>query len=158
MKKDKTIRIFICAIITLVFVTGIFAQTSKNEKGARQAVQSFFDAFNSHSFNDVARFTTEDWNHINPFGGRTNGREEVLKELKAVHSTFLKGVSRTIEDMSVRFVNREAAIVTVINKMGTYTTPDNIKHENERHITTFIVVKRNNKWFIIQDQTNIIGR
>lgn len=54
-------RILICGIISLVFVTGVFAQTSKDEKGARQAVQSFFDAFNSHSFNDVAKFTTDDW-------------------------------------------------------------------------------------------------
>jgi uncharacterized protein (TIGR02246 family) len=151
-------KLLVSVILSLVFVTGIPAQTSKEEKGARQAVQSFFDAFNSHSFNDVAKFTTEDWNHINPFGGITNGREEVLKELKDVHSTFLKGVSRTIEDRSVRFANREAAIMTVTSKISTYITPDNIKHENERHITTFIVVKRNNKWFIMQDQTNIIGR
>jgi uncharacterized protein (TIGR02246 family) len=151
-------KFLLCALISLVSVTGILAQTSNDEKKARQAVRSFFDAFNSHSFTRVAGFTTEDWNHINPFGGRTNGREEVLKELKEVHSTFLKGVSRTIEDMSVRFANREAAVVTVVNKVSTYTTPDNIKHENERHITTFIVVKRNNKWFIMQDQTNIIGR
>lgn len=151
-------KLVVSVILSLVFVTGIFAQSFKDEKGARQAVQSFFDAFNSHNFNDVAKFTTEDWNHINPFGGRTNGRVEVLKELEEVHSTFLKGVSRTIEDISVRFANREAAIVTVVSKMGTYTTPDNIKHENERHITTFIVIKRNNKWFIMQDQTNIIGR
>jgi uncharacterized protein (TIGR02246 family) len=139
-------------------MTGILAQTSKDEKKARQAVQSFFDSFNSHSFTQIAEFTTDDWNHINPFGGRTNGREEVLKELKEVHSTFLKGVTRTIEDMSVRFAGREAAIITVVNKIGTYTTPDNVKHENERQITTFIVLKRNNKWFIMQDQTNIIGR
>ncbi len=139
-------------------VTGVLAQTSKDEKKARQAVQSFFDAFNSHSFTRVAEFTTEDWNHINPFGGRTNGREEVLKELKEVHSTFLKGVTRTIEDMSVRFAGREAAIVTVVNKIGNYTTPDNVKHENERLITTFIVLKRKNNWFIMQDQTNIIDR
>lgn len=151
-------KFLLCALISLLSVTGVSAQTSKDEKKARQAVQSFFDAFNSHSFTRVAEFTTEDWNHINPFGGRTNGREEVLKELKEVHSTFLKGVTRTIEDMSVRFAGREVAIITVVNKIGTYTTPDNVKHENERLITTFIVLKRNNKWFIMQDQTNIIVR
>lgn len=150
-------KVFLCAVMCLFFAAGGFAQTPRDEKGARQAVQSFFDAFNSHSFEGVSKFTTEDWNHINPFGGRTNGREAVLKELKEVHSTFLKGVSRTVEDMSVRFATRDVAVITVVNKMGIYTTPDNIKHENERHITTFIVVKRDKKWFIMQDQSNIIG-
>jgi uncharacterized protein (TIGR02246 family) len=149
-------KYLLCVVITLTSITGVLAQTSKDEKAARQSVQSFFDAFNAHSFDGVAKFTTEDWNHINPFGGRTNGRKEVLKELKEVHSTFLKGVSRTVEDMSVRFATRDVAVITVVNKIGIYTTPDNIKHENERHITTFIVVRRHKKWFIMQDQSNII--
>jgi uncharacterized protein (TIGR02246 family) len=134
------------------------AQTSNEEKQVRQAVQSFYDDFNSHNFGRVAEYTTEDWNHINPFGGLTVGRETVLKELKEVHSTFLKGVSSTIEDMSVRFATPDAAIVTVTNRMDTYNTPDGVKHENERQIKTFVVVKRNGKWLIMHDQNTLIGR
>ena len=133
-------------------------QTPNEEKQVRQAVQSFYDDFNSHNFGRVAEYTTEDWNHINPFGGLTVGRETVLKELKEVHSTFLKGVSSTIEDVSVRFATPDAAIVTVTNRMDTYTTPDGVKHDNERQIKTFVVVKRNGKWLIMHDQNTLIGR
>lgn len=150
-------RILLAAVISLVFAVGAFAQTPGKEKQVRHAVQSFYDAFNAHGFGRAAEYTTEDWNHINPLGGRKRGREAVLKELKEVHSTFLKGVSDTVEDMNVRFATPDVAVVTVTSRMSTFTTPDGVKHDNERHIRTFIVVKRNNRWLIMQDQNTAIG-
>jgi len=103
------------------------------------------------------RPTTEDWNHINPFGGWTRSREAVLKELKEVHSTRLKGVSDTIEDMTVRFATPDVAVVTVTSWTTSFTTPDGVRHENEHHIRTFIVVKRGGRWLIMQDQNTLIA-
>jgi hypothetical protein len=57
------------AVINLVFAVGAFAQTPNGEKQVREAVQSFYAAFNKHGFDNAEKFTTEDWNHINPFGG-----------------------------------------------------------------------------------------
>ncbi|MEP6705306.1 MAG: SgcJ/EcaC family oxidoreductase, partial [Acidobacteriota bacterium] len=71
--------------------------------------------------------------------------------------SFLKGVTTSIDDMSVRVAGPDSAVVTVKNTMGTYTTPDGIKHENERQIKTFVVVKKDGKWLIMQDQNTIIG-
>lgn len=145
-------------IIFLLNLTGLaFAQTSSKEKQVRQTVQSFYEAFNAHGFERASEYTTEDWNHLNPFGGRTRGREAVLKELSEVHSTFLKGVSDTIEDMDVRFASNDVAVVTVVSRMSTFTTPDGVRHENERHIRTFVVVKRNSRWLIMQDQNTTIS-
>lgn len=151
-------KILLSAMIGLVFAVGVFAQTPSKEKQMRQAVQSFYDAFNSHGFERASEYTTEDWNHINPFGGRTRGRATVLKELNEVHSTFLKGVSDTIEEMDVRFATSNVAVVTVTSRMSTYITPDGAKHENERHIRTFVVVKRNGRWLVMQDQNTFINR
>lgn len=129
----------------------------------RQVVQSFYADLNAHKFGRAAEYTTEDWNHINPFGGWTRGRKAVLRELKEAHATILKGVSMTIEDMSVRFATPDVAVVTVINRMGTYYPPDGVdrgtnKRENERQIRTFIVVKRSDRWLLMQDQNTIISR
>jgi len=132
------------------------AQSTSSENGVRQAVQSFYDAFNSHGFENAVEYTTADWNHINPFGGRKRGREAVLKELKEVHSTFLKGVTDKIEDMDIRLATPEAAVATVTSRMSTFITPDGVKHENERHIRTFVVVKRSGRWLIMQDQNTTI--
>lgn len=151
-------RILISAVVSVVFIGGLLAQRPNNEEQVRQAVQSFHAAFNSHDFGSAEEYTTEDWNHINPFGGWTRGRDAVLKELKEVHSTFLKGVSSTIEDFSVRFASPDVAVVTVTSRSSTFITPDGVRHENERSIRTFVVVKRNSRWLIMQDQNTFISR
>jgi uncharacterized protein (TIGR02246 family) len=149
------IKILLSAVMTLVLVNGALAQTPSKDEQVRQTVQSFYAAFNAHSFESAEKYTTEDWNHINPVGGWTRGREAVLKELKEVHSTFLKGVSDTIEEISVRFAAPDVAVVTVTSRMSTFTAPDGVRHENERHIRTFIVVKRSVSWLIMQDQNTV---
>ena len=123
------------------------------DQQVRQAVQRFYDTFNSHDWGRAAEFTTEDFTHIDPGGGWTRGREEVLKLLKEVHSTFLKGVTDTPEEMEVRFATADVAVVTVPSRnSGTFTTPDGMKYENQRQIRTFVVVKRGGRWLIMQDQ------
>ncbi len=151
-------RILLSVAIGLVFVCGALAQTTSKEKQVRQAVQSFYDAFNAHDFGRAAAYTAEDWNHINPLGGWTRGRKDVLKELREVHGTFLKGVSDTVEEMSVRFATSDVAVATVTSRMSTYSTPDGVKRENERHLRTFVVVKRSGKWLVMQDQNTVILR
>jgi uncharacterized protein (TIGR02246 family) len=124
----------------------------------REAVQRFYDTFNSHDWARVAEFTTEDWTHIDPGGGWTRGPAAVLRLLKEAHSTFLKGVTDTSDETEVRFATADVAVVTVPSTMkGTFTTPDRKRHENDRQIRTFVVVKRGGKWLIMQDQNTIRG-
>ena len=79
----------------------------------------------------------------------------MLKEVNEVHSSFLKGVSDTPEEMSFRFATLDVAVVTVPSRVSTYTTPDGVTHENERQIRTFVVVKRGGRWLIMQDQNTV---
>ena len=149
-------RLIIAALAGLAVSSPISAQAPSPDASARQAVQAFYAAFNSHRFARAAEFTTDDWNHVNPLGGRTRGRAAVLKELEEVHSTFLKGVSDTIEQMDVRFATADVAVATVLSRVSTFTTPDGVKHENEQQIRTFVVVKRGARWLIIQDHNTIV--
>ena len=144
-------------LIVGAFGANAQAQQSSDEQ-VHLVVESFYAAFNAHDFAQAAEFTTDDWEHINPFGGWTRGREEVLKELREVHGSFLKGVTDTVESMSVRLTTPSSAAVTVISHMGTYVTPDGVRHENEGHIRTFIVVNRGGRWLIVQDQNTVIAR
>jgi hypothetical protein len=32
-----------------------------------------------------------------------------------------------------------------------------VKHENERHIRTFVLVRRNDRWLIMQDQNTAVA-
>lgn len=144
------------AIVTLALPMVTSAQTPNPEAPVRKTVQAFYAAFNSHGFNHAADFTTDDWNHINPYGGRTRGRAEVLKELHQVHSTFLNGVSDNIENLDVRFADAGTAVATVTSRMSTFTSPDGVRHVNEHHVRTFVLVKRGTRWLIMQDQNTVI--
>jgi uncharacterized protein (TIGR02246 family) len=131
-------------------------QAAGAEAQVRKTVQAFYAAFNSHRFDHVADITTDDWNHINPLGGRTRGRAQVLVELKAVHSTFLENVTDRIEEMDVRFASDGAAVATVASRLSTFTTPDGVKHESERLTHTFVVVRRGDRWLIMQDHNTFV--
>jgi hypothetical protein len=51
----------------------------------------------------------------------------------------------------------EVAVVTVTSRMSPYTFPNGVKHENEHHIRTFVVVKRSSRWLIMHDQNTTIA-
>ena len=134
----------------LLLVTGVAAQSPDSEP--RRVVQAFYAMFNSHKFDSAAQFTTEDWVHINPLGGVTRGRDAVLAELKEVHSTFLKGVTDRPESFDVKMATPNVAIVTVVSAVSSFTTPDGKRHDNEQSVRTFVVVKHQERWLILQDQ------
>jgi len=151
-------RSLLSAVVGLCVVGAMFGQTPGKEKQVLKTVQAFYAAFSSHDFGRAAEFTTEDWNHINPTGGWTRGRVAVLEELREVHATFLRGVSDTPEEMSVRFATPDVAVVTVPSMMSSFTTPDGVTHEDEKQIRTFVLVKRSGRWLIMQDQNTVRHR
>ena len=151
----KTLSVVICCLLFSVGVTSAFGQTNKNEKEVIAAVRAFYDGFTTGTFAGAENYTTDDWNHINPNGGRTRGRTAVLVEVRAVHQTFLKGVSDTPEEIDVRFASPTVAVATVTSRLSTFTSPDGVKHNNEQNIRTFVVVKQKSRWLIMQDHNTI---
>jgi uncharacterized protein (TIGR02246 family) len=131
-------------------------QSFQDKEAVKKAVIAFQEDFNDGSFRNAAAYSTSDWEHINPGGGIDKGRDSVLKTVRAVHQTFLKGVTMRIESMDIRFITSDVAIADVIHKVDNYTTPDGVKHENERHIKTYVVVKKKGKWLLAQDHNTVI--
>jgi uncharacterized protein (TIGR02246 family) len=144
-----------------IFLVGLFlalppsSQGEDAEAAVRIPIQAFNKAFNE-GFVGPADYATEDWNHINPLGGRDRGREATLKTVRAVHQTFLKGVTETIEDIDVRFASEDVAVATVTSTSSPFTSPDGVKRGVARNIRTFVVVKRGGRWLIMQDQNTTI--
>src|SRR5580765_8993910 len=117
-------------LASVIFPLVSIAQSSKDEQLVREVVKSFFDDYNNGDFKNSSFYTTNDWVHINPGGGITRGREDVLREVRAIHQTMLKGVKITIDTMTTRFVTPDVAIINVVHTSDTYITPeDGIKHE-----------------------------
>ena len=128
---------------------------SDQEARVRAVVADFYRNF-GEGFTEPADYATEDWNHINPYGGRDQGREATMKDVRAVRQSFLKETTDSVEHMDVRFASGEVAIATVIRVMSPFTDPGGGKHGAERHIRTFVVVKRGERWRIMQDHNTTI--
>ena len=150
-------KTYFILFLTTIFSTFSFGQKSQNEKLVKNVVLAFQGDFNDGAFKNAKLYTTADWVHINPGGGITKGREVVLKEVKAVHQTFLKGVSLTIESITIRFLTPTVAIADVIHKSSDYELPQGIKHQNERQMKTYVIVKQKNIWLLTLDQNTIIA-
>ena len=142
-------------VITLISVVPAAAQANDREAEVRSTIEAFYKDFND-GFTKPADYAAEDWNHINPFGGRTRGREAVLKEVREVHQSFLKGTTENIESKDVRFATSDVAVGTVVSVGSGFTSPDGVKHEPGRAIRTFVVVRRSNRWQIMQDHNTLI--
>jgi uncharacterized protein (TIGR02246 family) len=145
----------VLATIGLILLVPSAAISENKEAGVRAAIEAFHRAFDD-GFTGPAEYATDDWNHINPYGGRNRGREATLKAVREVHKTFLKGTTDTIEDMDIRFATADVAVATVSSVMSPFTSPDGVKHGVERHIRTFVVAKRGDRWLIMQDHNTTI--
>jgi hypothetical protein len=54
--------------------------------------------------------------------------------------------------MDVRFAADSVAVGTVISVSSPFVSPDGRKHDLQRGIRTFVIVKRGDRWLIMQDQ------
>jgi uncharacterized protein (TIGR02246 family) len=149
-------KCYLILFLILSFSNPSIAQNSRNEQSVKNVVLAFQNDFNEGGFKKAKFYTTKDWEHINPGGGITKGREAVLKEVRTVHQTFLKGVSLKIESITIRFLTSNVAIADVIHKSSDYELPQGVKHQNERQMKTYVIVKRKNIWLLTLDQNTII--
>ena len=155
-------RLVFIAIFTVIITAPSFCQakgpTGTERSAVIDTVKKFYEGFNDGRFLNAELYTTVDWNHINPHGRRTVGRDATLVDVRAVHQTFLKGVTDTPEDYDVKFAAANVAIVVVPSRLSTFTMPDGIRRENARNIRTFLVVKQKGRWLIQHDHNTFIAQ
>lgn len=130
-------------------------QIPKDEDQVKKVVIAFQEGFNEGSFKNAQDYTTTDWEHINPFGGITKGRDTTLADVRRVHQTFLKGVTMKVVSMDIRFPAPNVAIAVVIHQMDNYTTPDGLQHNGEKHTKSYVIVKQKDKWLLTLDHNTI---
>jgi len=54
------------------------------------------------------------------------------------------------------FLSPSRILAPEYQRMSPFTSPDGVEHGLERHIRTFVVVKRGDRWRIMQDQNTTI--
>jgi len=144
--------------LTLILYSCSSTMSQADEDAVKKVVLDFQEDFNDGSFQRAESYATNDWVHINPRGGIDIGKENVLKHVRGVHQTFLKGVSITTDSMNVRFITPEVALVTAYHPIAQFTTPDGITHANGREIKSYVLVKQESKWLLTLDHNTTIQR
>jgi uncharacterized protein (TIGR02246 family) len=147
-------RLLLLAFANFI-VTIIHGQTEQDKEQVKKVVLAFQDGFNEGSFRNAESYTTVDWEHINPFGGITKGRDSTLADVRRVHQTFLKGVTMKAESIDIRFPVSNVAIAVVVHQINNYTTPDGVQHTNEKHMKSYVIVKQKDKWLLTLDHNTI---
>ena len=148
--------LFILLALAICSCTG--KETQGDEEAIRKVVLDFQLDFNDGQFNKAESYATTDWDHINPGGGIDIGREAVLRTVRGVHQSFLKGVTMTTDSMRIKFIKPDVAIVTAYHTIDTYITPDSVRHVNEQQIKSYVVVKEDGKWLLTMDHNTSIRR
>jgi len=145
-------------LITAGFISFVsIGQSSQDKVLVKKVVIAFQEDFTDGSFKNAASYTTNDWEHLHPGGGINKGRADVLKLVRSVHQTFLKGVRMTMDSMTIRFITPDVAIAVVFHTLSTFELPAGVKHENERELKTYIIVKRKGKWLLTHDHATTIA-
>jgi uncharacterized protein (TIGR02246 family) len=122
----------------------------------QDVVAKYFDAYNDHSFANADEFTTDDWNFIDPWGKWIDGRDDVIEKEDAAHAGYLKKTDAMLEQVSINFASSEVAVVTAISRVTPYKAPDGVEHGTEDQCSTFVVVKREDRWLVMQTQHTIM--
>lgn len=132
------------------------AFAADDEAAIRHVLQSFYTAFDE-GFVKPVDFATDDWYHINSFGGIDRGLEAALKTVREVHATFLKGVTDTPDEIDIRVASGDVAVATVTSMLSLYLRPDGVRQGPQKLVRTFVVVKRGGRWLIMQDQNTMVA-
>jgi uncharacterized protein (TIGR02246 family) len=150
MKNTRLLVAVTCALLVPAL-----GHAAEREDLVRETVRAFYKAFDEGFVREVT-FATQDWYHVNPFGGVDHGLAAVLEDVRAVHKTFLKGVTDTPSSIDVRFATDDVAVATVPSVVSAFTGPDGVHRESQPQVRTFVLVKRDGRWLIMQDHnTNV---
>lgn len=147
-------------LLWLVFAGALVLAAACERPTGSDAVETvvrlFQEDFNEGSFRRAPDYTTTDWHHIHSGGGITRGRADVLSEVRAVHQTFLKDVTMSLDSMHIRHVTPDVAVVDAVHTVSPHQSSSGEMHTNEKWLKTYVIVRRNGRWLLAHDHSTTI--
>ena len=119
-------------------------------------VQHFLDAWNRHDMDALVSVFSEDADFVNVIGQRWIGREAIKEAHAPHHATIFKSSVLSVQDISVRFLKPDVAVLRCISKLSGQL--DDAGHILPPRYTmpTFIMMKEGSEWIVVVAQnTNI---
>jgi uncharacterized protein (TIGR02246 family) len=140
-----------CLILTTLGILTFSAQHARDEAEIRKLQVQQQEAWNRHDAKAYAALFAEDGDVVNVVGWWWKGRSEVEKKLAAAHAVVFRDSRLSVDDVRIRFLGVDVAIVHVRWSMEGARTPPTIP-EPRRGIQIQVLQRRDRKWRIVAFQ------
>jgi uncharacterized protein (TIGR02246 family) len=119
-------------------------------------VQHFVDAWNRHDMDALVSVFSEDADFVNVIGQRWIGREAIKEAHAPHHATIFKSSVLSVQDISVRFLKPDVAVLRCIPKLSGQLDAASHILPPRYTMLTFIMMKAGDEWIVVVAQnTNI---
>lgn len=145
----------------ILLMTSVFGFSQTDEKQIQSQVAQMVSDWNTHEFQNMDSYMTDDVEWVNIVGMWWKGRAEVKAAHQGNFGAFFKGVPFTEKSLKTRFLTKDVAVATLISNVGEFFPPDGIDHGNNKmpasdDILTLVFVKKNGKWLIASGQNTVV--
>jgi uncharacterized protein (TIGR02246 family) len=126
-------------LIIALFGATVVPGASEDELAIRNVLANSTAAFNRHSANLTPDGYSDDFDAVNPAGGRVAGKPD----LRDAFQTYLKNARKTEAVQRIRFIRPDVALVDAEYEFtGTDIRPD------PKGFETIVLVKNDGRWVI----------
>lgn len=150
-------------IVAANFASGQSTGTAADEKAVRQTIDAMMTSWKNHSYADIANWTTPDVDWVNSVGMWWKGRSEMQQAHQAYHDTMFRNTGSRLEEVTIRFVTADVAIVHLLSHLDAFYPPDGIDHGSNKRpesddMATLVFVKRNSKWLLTAGENIAVNK
>lgn len=140
----------------------LFLIAQNDSTAIEKQVTNLISDWNTHKFENMDNYTTEDVQWVNIVGFWWKGRTEVKESHQKIFDAIFKGVSFTRKSLSIRFLTKDVGIANLIVHVGEFFPPDGIDHGNNKmpeadDLLTLVFVKKKRTWLLSAGQNTIIS-
>jgi uncharacterized protein (TIGR02246 family) len=153
-------KFWLMAITLPLFISCARAQDGKaaDEQAIRQIETRWEMAWNRHDITAMASLFAPEADAVNLAGEWFKGREAFERSLESLHSGKVKESLWQTQDIDVKFLTPEIAIVHVHFSSHGDRNPDGSQMPPRKGIFTRVEVKRDGHWLILASQaTNVVA-
>jgi len=133
----------------------------EDKKSIDMQVNRMVSDWNTHAFNNMDQYATEDVDWVNIVGMWWKGRPEVKKSHQTGFDYFFKGVPFTRTSLDIRFLTPEVALAHLVCHVGSLFPPDGIDRGTNRtpetdNLLMLVYVKKKGSWLLSAGQNTLI--
>jgi uncharacterized protein (TIGR02246 family) len=121
----------------------------QDEKGIRQVLTAFVDAWNRHDAKAFSMVFAEDADFTNVRGMSAHGRTEVEKMHAPRFATNFKDSNQKISEAKIRFITPDVAAVDARWEMTGAKGPDSQEIPLRKGLLNFIMTRSSGQWLIM---------